>query len=193
MDVHARIQAFLQQKSIIPLNPAGDGSRCTKAGVVPFLRGNPAQFYVMEPVAKRPDLGPPGFQLCKGTRMRFTDGGWHDMPDGEPATPQAETLIVTALREGIEELGLRLEPIRQLFDLGMHNFASARSGQAKTMWLFAAEMAQADAFLPDTDIASTTAKRAWMTLESFALSCRSDHLAVLRTIEQALGEHYASH
>ena len=102
MDIHASIQDFLQQRSIAKL---ADGAVDThiKAGIVPFLR-EPYRFYLMKPVARHQALGAPKFQICKGTRMMKTAGGWTDMM-AHGGKAMAESLAATALREGIEELG----------------------------------------------------------------------------------------
>ncbi len=133
MDIHALIQEFLQQQTVVVPPPTGGrlggghdsprilsphpnpppaGEGITKAGVVPFLR-DPYRYYLMKPVAKNPAPAAPKFQLCKGTRMMKVDGKWQDIREGEEAG-EKETLAATALREGIEELGLRLQNIKQL-------------------------------------------------------------------------------
>ncbi len=73
MDIHARVQQFLQQNFPLPLREGRRGilnDNFTKAGVVPFLR-NPYRYYLMKPVAKNLAMEPPKFQLCKGTRMHW--------------------------------------------------------------------------------------------------------------------------
>ena len=96
-----------------------------------------------------------------------------------------ESLAETALREGIEELGLRLKNIKQLLDVGPYRFSSATTGKSKEMWLFAAEMASGDF---SADVAPTTAERVWLSLEEFDIAGREDHRYILRDIESKLKE-----
>jgi hypothetical protein len=186
MDIHALIQKFLQQQSNLPPTVGGEG--VTKAGVVPFVR-DPYRFYLMKPVAKQQNLGAPKFQLCKGTRMMKVDGVWQDITPSLTLPPtgggEIETLAQTALREGIEELGLILENIGRLFDMGAYDFSSATTGKGKTMWLFAAEM-KSEEFSPE--VAPTTADRGWLTLEEFNMVGREDHRYILEDIEKKLKE-----
>jgi len=206
MDIHARIQQFLQHVIPSPLgrgwriapgeggakvigphpNPLPEGEGITKAGVVPFIRQDTQlSYYFMKPVARHAHLAAPKFQLCKGTRMvRLPDGSWQDMGSGMNGEDIKESLAETALREGIEELGLKLENIKRLFDAGPYGFSSAVTGKGKKMWLFAAEMASQDF---SDDVAPTTAECTWLTLDEFAVAGREDHVAILRDIEEKLG------
>jgi hypothetical protein len=181
MDIHARIQQFLQQQTIRSLCEGGDDQAYTKAGVVPFLR-NPYRYYLMKPVAKNPELGLPKFQLCKGTRMVKSGNTWKDMRDGREAGVK-ETLAQTALREGIEELGINILNINELYDVGPYGFSSATTGKSKAMWLFAAEMASED--MPG-EVALTTAECAWLTAAEFEVAGREDHRYILSDIEKKL-------
>ena len=190
-DVHAKIHDFLQGHSAnaLPGNPATlPDAAYNKAGVVPFIRGEEWRFLLMKPVAKHAHLKPPAFQLCKGTRMQKLAQGWKDVRDGMTVSGELETLPTTALREGIEELGLRLDAIQRLFDLGPYAFASAISADTKHMWLFAAEMTDEDALLHEREIALTTHARSWMTLEEFNREGRDDHRAILHDIATRLAQ-----
>lgn len=141
----------------------------------------------MKPVAKHTHLAPPALQLCKGTRMQHWPGkGWRDVRDGMKPQHPLEPLVVTALREGIEELGVELSGIRALQDLGPYAFSSSVSSDAKFMWLYAAEMHSESALLPDTHVAATTAQRAWLDLKSFEAQGRADHVPILRDIASRL-------
>lgn len=186
--VHARIQAFLQQQTIAPLRQAAHQPDpfYTKAGVVPYINGSERRFLVMKPHAKHAHLPPPEWQLCKGTRMQYLPSGWRDLAEGEPHTGTPETLAATALREGLEELGLLPESIEQLHDLGPYGFASAKSGSQRQMWLFAARMDDENALLPMAELAATTAARSWMTAAEFARSGRGDHIPILTDIASLL-------
>lgn len=166
MDIHARIQQFLQQQTIHAIGRGGYSEAFTKAGVVPFMRG-PYRYYLMKPVAKNLERGLPEFQICKGTREN------------------QETPTQTALREGVEELGLKIQNIKQLFDVGLYGFSSATTGKSKEMWLFAAEMKSEDF---SDEVESTTAERGWFSLQEFEVVGREDHRYILRDIENKLKE-----
>ncbi len=198
-DIHALIRKFLQQQTVVHLAEAKtlpSSRRYIKAGVVPFMR--PAGqgemvFYVVKPRSTLPDFGEPPFQICKGTRQHLVPGvGWCDMHSESSKNDEegTEHLAETALREGIEELGLKLENILSIFDMGGFGFSSVTTGKAKQMWLFASEMADEDEFLPDRDIALTTAGRQWMTAKEFAACGRDDHLYILPEIEARLVRYF---
>lgn len=159
-----------------------------KAGVVPFVRGGGAiRYYFMKPVAKNPDKARPDFQICKGTRMGLHAArGWIDLKDNKEHAGEREPLIVTALREGIEELGLKLDAVGAVFDVGPYRFSSERTGNSKRMWLFALEMASMEEVLPMAEVDSGTAERGWMTLAEFAIVGRADHRYIMRDIERKI-------
>ena len=187
-ELHARIQSYLQQQTVPPLHsvtPQADHFY-NKAGTVPYISGSQKRFLVMKPVAKHAHLPPPQYQLCKGTRMHKLETGWHDLADGQLPTGTPETLLATALREGVEELGLIPEAIKALYDVGPYAFASAKSQTPRYMWLFASELPLETALLPMLEVAGTTAERRWMTLEEFAQEGRDDHIAILSDIATKL-------
>lgn len=173
---HAEIQAFLKDFA------SAGAPEIRKAGIAPFLRA-PLRYYVMTPTAAKPELGLPEFQLCKGTRMYQANCTWHDMKGHVPEGAPLEDLSATALREGIEELGLKLSNIAQLFTLGDYRFTSATSRMEVVLWMLAAEMKNADDF--DAPHAST-AECAWMTLAEFQKQGRPDHAHILGLIESTL-------
>ncbi len=175
---HAEIQEFLKDFA------SADAPEIRKAGIVPFLRA-PLRYYVMTPTATKPELGLPEFQLCKGTRMYQAHGAWHDMKGQVPEDVPLEDLAATALREGIEELGLKLANIAELVTLGEYKFTSATSRQDIVLWMLAAEMKNADDFVaPHT----STAACAWMTLAEFKKQGRPDHAHILGLIEKQITE-----
>lgn len=186
-DIHALIRAFLQERKVE--FPFEGGERYTKAGVVPFVVDDDGfRFYVMKPRGHIPELGLPTFQVCKGTRMHFQEAfGWRDMKTPD-ASGTKETLLETALREGIEELGLKLDNITTLYDMGGFCFSSATTGKGKKMWLFAVAVESEDDFLRDAEIAVSTAERRWLTAEEFAQFGRADHQYILKEIEKRLQE-----
>jgi len=181
-DEFSKIQAFLSGWALdVPKAP---GIR--KAGIIPFLLGDPLRYYVMTPVANKPDLGLPEFQLCKGTRMYKGFKGWADMKGVVPDGAELEPLAATAIREGIEELGLKLENIRHISTLGEHRFTSATNRKEIDLWLFAAEMKTEHDFLPQAEVAASTHERRWYTLEEFKKHGRPDHAHILSLVEQRL-------
>jgi hypothetical protein len=186
-DLHSLIGQFLSAHTVEPLAaiaPPVQVERYIKAGVVPFI-ATPAgyRYYMMKPAARRRELDLPPFQLGKGTRMYCPDGqGWRDMRD-KGAETHCETLLQTGLREGIEELGLRLTNICTLYDAGPYRFASASSGKPKHMWLYAAHVHSPDDFLPASQIESSTADRSWLSLNEFMANGRVDQQYILRDIE----------
>jgi len=193
-NIHALISHFLQQQKTISLANADQlaaSERHTKAGVVPFMRTQPHQFHFMKPGSKITGLTEATFQICKGTRMHFVPGtGWRDIRDSKNKMELKETLVQTALREGIEELGLKLGNIVKLIELGTYHFSSATTGKDKEMWLYAAEMVNQSNFLPDSEIASSTAAREWMTAAQFTSAGREDHRYILKDITSKLYEIY---
>ena len=163
----------------------------TKAGVVPFMRSSPRRYYMMRPASKIAGLGDAPFQICKGTRMHYSDKlGWHDIRKPADRLPQAETLLQTALREGIEEMGLKLTNITRLIELGAYGFASVTTGRSKSMWLYGAEMISPNDFLPAADIASSTAECRWFGLQEFCAEGREDHRYILSDIDSRLSLFY---
>ncbi|MDE3015978.1 MAG: NUDIX hydrolase [Pseudomonadota bacterium] len=174
--------AFAKASADMPRPPLPEGEGIIKAGVVPFLR-DPLRFYLMKPVARHAGLPPPEFQICKGTRMMKIGGQWQDIVSSPAAGMEIESLAETALREGIEELGLTLENIRRLFDLGAYTFVSAKTGREKRMWLFAAEMASEEF---SGEAADTTAGRGWLSFKEFMAAGRNDNKPILMDINNKL-------
>jgi|GEM_PF-824371 len=194
VDFHSQIANFIRKLGTPVAIPRPDRigllpANYTKAGVVPFHRsGSQLQYYLMKPQASHPHLPPPEFQLCKGTRMRQDQAQvWADMRDGEVADENSETLLQTALREGMEEVGLRLENIRQLYALGGFHFASASTGKDKQVWLFAVQVEDREDFLATE---ATTAERAWLSIEEFTAHGRPDHRYILSDIDYWLKKEY---
>lgn len=175
-------------------------SPLSKAGILPFLYENGRfTFCFMQPQAKRPELGLPPWQICKGTRMVMDEqhGIWRDMEKEEGAEVvahrlQAEELGATALREGQEELGLIPRAIARLFDLGAFDFTSASTGKTKQLWLFGAMVPDADSsLLPMPLVAPTTAARRWYSADEFASLGRGDHVPIMRRSAMMLSSHLA--
>jgi hypothetical protein len=194
MDVHARIRAFTQGQTVTPL--MGDtapfpDAHYLKAGIVPYIvSGLNIEYLMMKPVSKRSSLAPPSLQICKGTRMYLHRGsGWRDMRPGDEMVEGKESLFETALREGVEEVGLMPEAVRSVQDVGPYKFVSERTSRNKYMWLFTVRLDTPLALLPDAEVAATTAQRSWVGLDEFEAVGRHDHGAILQDIESKLRRH----
>jgi hypothetical protein len=196
-DVHARIQQFLQQQTIEPLlgevAPFAD-QQYMKAGVIPFVRvGEGFEYLMMKPAGRNIVHNPPAMQICKGTRMYLHRGtGWRDMRPGDEPVRDKESLPVTAIREAIEEVGLKLDLIVRMQDVGPYRFFSEKTGKGKYMWLYTTELADKSHVLPDADVAASTAERGWLTLDAFTASGRDDHRYILKDIDAKLKNHYTT-
>lgn len=181
---------------IIPLvegGPTANNVWTDKAGLLPFFRDGAGKisFYVMKPHAMEKELEPPTFQICKGTRMvKYTsvDGttGWRDITSRDWHTPDianhVETHIETAIREGIEEVGLKTTNVKAWYDAGLVFFRSVKTGKEKSMWLFVAEVkSRSDFDAPHAELAGTAECR-WCTLDDFAKVGRPDHYEILKNI-----------
>jgi ADP-ribose pyrophosphatase YjhB (NUDIX family) len=194
-DIHALIRAFLQQQnvvSLVELSPLVPDSY-TKAGLVPFLNADGLSYYFMKPKSSMPERGEPPFQLCKGTRQHFQKGkGWRDIKESLVVRNilDKETLAETAIREGVEELGLELPNIVRLFDLGGFEFSSTTTGKKKYMWLFAAEIKDRECFMSAAQIADTTEARKWLPAEEFAVAGREDHRYIVEEMETRLRRYF---
>lgn len=191
--IHEAIASFLQEKPPVSLIGDPDGfspDSYNKAGVVPFIRHEGGhRFYVMKPHFTMPQLGAPPFQICKGTRMHYVIGaGWRDVKPDTLMEPKHESLVQTALREGIEELGLKLSNVSSLYDLGPYEFSSATTGRPKRMWLFAAKVVDSNDMLPDSSVEHSTSERQWLSAGEFLVVGRGDHSYILEDMEVRLGE-----
>lgn len=185
----SQIQAFLENNSVESLVYTPESLAIyNKAGIIPFIViGGERRYCVMKPISKQPELGDPEFQLCKGTRMFFAGGVWQDMK--QPLEhDEMESLEFTALREGVEELGLMIDNIKSLYDMGPFGFTSATTGKQKASWMFAAEIIDESTFLPLAELVETTAERKLVTLAEFEEIGRPDHVFILQHIDSILGE-----
>jgi hypothetical protein len=159
----------------------------SKAGIIPFIAST-QQIMLMKPVAEHKHLSPPSWQIAKGTRMVQINGTWRDMRKNEslPAHAQLEPLVCTALREGIEEVGLKLENIKSMIDVGVHSFRSVISGTEKQLQLFLCQIRNPDDFLAKSSIATTTADTGWFSLNNLPEDMRSDNVNIIQSITPLL-------
>ncbi len=167
----------LRDDSAWPKPPAAHIDKC---GVLPYRVVNGRiEYYLFEPKGTKPELGPAGFQIAKGTR---------ESHDGEQ-----ESLIVTALREGIEEIGLPLDSIDKAGNWGEVEFTSASKGTKKSMWLYPLKMDEAVEFNEPDAIHAATVAREWFDIQNREESrkIRPDHLQVIRQIDRVLRKEQA--
>jgi len=154
----------------------------TKIGILPFIADKPFRIMVMKPRTEAKHLGPPAFQIAKGTRRININENWCDMREEDLRYADEsfyETLIQTALREGEEEVGLKASNIKQLFDMGSFTFVSASRGIVKPLHMFAAEIIHADDF---ASYEATTSEVRWMTMPEFKPIGRPDHTSIVEEI-----------
>lgn len=182
-DEFTQIQEFLARMG----GEAPQASHIRKAGIIPYIQGKPLKYYVMTPVASKPELGLPDFQICKGTRKYKLGEEWHDMKGIVPEDADLEPLAHTAIREGIEELGLKIANISRMMTMGEYHFTSATNRKEVFLWLFVAEIKNPGDFLPPSQVAASTQACAWLTLEEFTKKGRPDHAHILSLIEGRLG------
>lgn len=167
-----------------------------KAGTVPFIvRDDGIYFYLHKPIGRHPELGDPGFQIPKGTReAQNDDGEWERFNAKKHSKEKKEPLIVSALREGIEEVGLKTANIERLMEWGAVTFTSAAKGHEKSMWLYLAEVRNQEDFAPPDEEHGNTAQCKWFSLETAEAEeqIRPDHRVILRNLDQKLKEYLNS-
>lgn len=161
----------------------------SKAGILPvwWEKGEP-RFFLMLPKSLKPELGPAEWQIAKGGRRVWRAGqGWVDTDTAGAAGESLEPVLEAALREGEEELGLKRDNIKRLWDAGVCAFTSAQSGTPKYMYLFVAGVKDPLDFLAPHQLDAKTESVAWMGVRECAGAARADHFALLERIDHALG------
>lgn len=158
-----------------------------KAGLLPFYQhpDGTIEVYLMCPKASRPELGPPKFQIAKGTRMIRDAGKSRDVQASDfplEDLSRTEDLLATALREGAEEIGLRTENLVKIYVAKSFIFSSASSGNERYMMLYAGLVHDREAFDAPDSFTAKTATCQWMTLEECKEQAREDHLAIIEEI-----------
>lgn len=182
----------LRPTHLWPKPPYEEIFKCGVVVMQPTESGN-NQYYMMLPKAKIEGENP-GFQIAKGTREIYDNKAkeWinYYAPNqlAELGEHNLEPLLVTAIREGIEEIGLRPETIEAIGEWGQGAFTSATTGALKTMWLYVLQLEMNAAFdEPDATYADTIARQ-WFRLDN-AAECgkiRADHLRILQSIDNVL-------
>lgn len=160
-----------------------------KSGLLPILPGS-LEIMLMKPVAKHRHLTPPGWQIAKGTRMMQVDSDWKDMKKdfADAGYEQIESLACTALREGMEEVGITLKNIVSMHDLGAHVFHSASSGKQKHVAIFLCAVKNKNDFLDASEITASTAETAWFPLNALPSDTREDNIPILEFIRNTVSK-----
>ena len=169
-------------------NAAG-GRIILRAGLLPYrLREGRFEFLFMKPTHK-PGRDNPAFQICKGGRMQrvVVEGGTVHLKDirrGTPPSPEVsaalEDYLHAAVREGQEELGVRLADIEALYDAGPVMFLSEKTAVQEWFWLYLAQMHENAVFSNALDKA--VAQSCWLSREEFARQGRKDYVEILAQV-----------
>lgn len=159
-----------------------------KAGIVPLVEDKTVQILLIKPRPKKKDLGPPSWQLVKGTRMVQTDSGWQDFKPIDKRVDESllEPMLCAALREGIEEAGLQLDNIASLGSLGVFDFISATNGDKKSMELFALLIKDKQAFDWPGENHAHTIDVKWFDIHNLPDDMRPDAKVIVEQIRQKL-------
>ena len=161
-----------------------------KAGIVPLYESNQTHMLLIKPWAKKKNLGPPPWQIIKGTRMIHRQGSWEDygksddVNDGEILEP----LLCTALREGMEEAGLRLDNISAIGLLGEHRYASLSTGKEKVMHLYALLVHNKNDFDWPNKAHPVTEAMKWFNINKLPDNTREDAVAMVADLQDKLAE-----
>ena len=202
-----QIRDFLGAIERVPLGcVASDKVLCPRAGVIIYYRDkDDLHFYLFLPKQKPEKLTPPDFQIAKGGRTVILKNGEafdvrtvEDLSKGTPLDPN-----IDALREALEEQGLRLANVAALYEIGLVEFVSQSNAAREPMWCCAAEILSKDAFDIPSD--PKTERCAWFSMKSLknALevdksaskvlvqqnSVRTDHIKILIDFAERLVRH----
>lgn len=154
-----------------------------KAGIVPIYidADKNISCMLMKPKPKHADLPPPGWQITKGTRMKLMGKQWVDLPANldDSGAARVESMATVALRETMEEIGLRLNNIRHMLDIGIHSFSSAKSGEPRQKALYACIVDDQFDFAPLEDCDPKTAAREWFNIDYLPEDIRADNASLI--------------
>jgi 8-oxo-dGTP pyrophosphatase MutT (NUDIX family) len=155
--------------SMITTTPIEDESgyeKRSRAGLIPYLRGDDGVLRYLMMVSSDPKFGGPRPMISKG---KIEDG---------------ETPIQGAIREAEEELGFKQRNIRgeylPLFDGRQELFSGAYH-----LTVFGVEIQDRydfDKWCDETEFTT------WMTLESFRVKGRKDHVKFVEALEEKVGQ-----
>ena len=161
-----------------------------KAGIVPLYGDVDMHMLLIKPWAKKKHLGPPPWQLIKGTRMIHRAGDWEDYDKGDSVgkKDELEPLLCTALREGMEEAGLILENIGGIGSFGEHCYKSLSSGKEKKMHLYALLINEKKGFhWPDEEHPVTESMK-WFDINKLPDNTREDAREMVGVLKDKLAE-----
>ena len=167
------------------LKPEHVEPEVNKAGIIPLYK---KKMLLIKPWAKKKHLGPPPWQLIKGTRMYRSSFGFKDYKKASDieSEQQLEPLLCTALREGMEEAGLKLENIDGIAPLGTHSYRSISTGKEKFMALYALEMKSKTNFdWPDAHH-PVTEEMEWFNPNKLSDDVREDAADIIKQVTQTL-------
>jgi len=156
-----------------------------KAGVVfTFQHEHSLETLLIKPQPKKRDsLGMPPWQIIKGTRMINLKGGklkdYHPN-DKDYKKGDLEPLLVTALREGIEESGLKLENIDSVEPAGLYYFRSASTKEKKSMILYTVTIKDKFHFDWPTPEHPDTAHMQWFSVSHLPEDIRADAKKIIK-------------
>lgn len=142
-------------------------------------------FYLMKPSPSGTHETDPQFQICKGTRAKRKNGDWVDYRPNvkEKVAPEdLEDFYINALREGIEEIGLRTANLNAVYEWGRTEFLSESRHTPITMWLYLANLKDPQDFGTPSEYDAKTGACAWLTLPEDAAKIRPDHLKILEKV-----------
>lgn len=153
---------------------ATESSEAVRGGILPFreTKNGNVEFLLVRPhpLDGHPD-GLPKFQLARGDRLKKPAEG-DDL---------LEAPLETALRNGVEEAGLRIGSIQQLLDMGIYD-TFGREGTYSPVHMYAARV--------NDSIRLASPKRPfdvkWLKLAGNEEHIRPNHLPIMRDMEDEI-------
>lgn len=120
-----------------------------KAGVLPFCDISDRREYMfMKPASRHGD--DPGIQIAKGSRLYKLGDNWEDSKERPELTRNVhaipENILITALREGYEELGLNLQNIKWILSGSIQPYRVKGIGEGRRMFLVPIEVKNKEDF-----------------------------------------------
>lgn len=202
---HQRVEAisgYLRRHPMVwRMVDESDSGRTRKAGAIVFFEDEAGarHYAVMKPRASLDKQGaprtPPAFQIATGNRC-----GWQMGADGKPqlfeikgqdiaADLALEPYCIAAIREAIEELGLKLENVMDIYDLGTCQYVSESTGKPMFICMIAIKIASKDLFAAPCSIHAKTEAVNWVTVLDTSMDdapVRRDHARLLTDFDRKL-------